>query len=130
MPPRNRGETLLFVDAETETLVGFGTWRHRDVILPWGTERAIGIEWVGVDVSYQHQRTDEGSSIVERIIITLEARAGDHELSTPDMPLFLEVDAENQHAQDVWEHLGFRFLEPVEVLHRGRYRRMLRSPSV
>lgn len=126
---KGRRETILVIDDDTGAFVGFGTWRHREVPLPWGTERAITIEWFGVDVRYQGQRTEAGYSVATTLFETLESKAREHELSTDDMPLFLEVDVDNEDAQGFWEHLGFEFLESVEVLQRGRYRRMLRSAS-
>jgi hypothetical protein len=109
--------------------VGFGTWRHRNVNLPDGSEdRAIEIEWLGVDVNYQGQRTEEDASICRTIFETLEDRARSHEKSTSDMPLVLEVDVRNEAAQGVWEHFGFEFFEWA-VVRKDRYLRMIRPAS-
>lgn len=126
--PEERGETVVGIDTDTEALVGFGTWLHRAVHLPTGRELAIGIEWLGVDTAYQGQRTEEGPSIATTLFETLERRARGNSLSTPDMPLVLEVDARDEHAQGFWRHLGFEFVEWAEVANE-RYLRMLRSAS-
>jgi GNAT superfamily N-acetyltransferase len=106
-------------------LVGFGTWRHR---LSSGPNLAIGIEWLGVARDYQGKRLQDGSSIAGAIFDTLEARARTHDASTPDMPLVLEVDVDNGHAQSVYEHWGFVFLEVVGTGPR-RYNRLIRGAS-
>jgi ribosomal protein S18 acetylase RimI-like enzyme len=92
------------------------------------SELAIEIEWLGVDVNYQGQRTETGDSIARTIFETVEQRARAHELSTPDMPLVLEVDEDNVDAQGFWEHLEFEFFEWAEV-ESDRYLRMIRSAS-
>jgi ribosomal protein S18 acetylase RimI-like enzyme len=117
------------LDAETEALVGYATWRHREVHLPWGQEQAISIEWFGVDTAYQGQRTPEDASIATTLFETVEKRAREDEMSAPDMPIFLEVDVDNSQARGFWEYLGFDYIEDVEVLSKGRYRRMLQSAS-
>jgi ribosomal protein S18 acetylase RimI-like enzyme len=91
-------------------------------------ELAIEIEWFGVDVHYQGQRTEEGDSIARTLFETVEYRAHAHGLSTPDMPLVLEVDEDNLDAQGFWEHLGFELFEWAQV-ESDRYLRMIRSAS-
>jgi ribosomal protein S18 acetylase RimI-like enzyme len=122
-------ETIVAFDADSNAPVGYATWRHREADLPNGqSERAIEIEWFGVDVNYQHQRTDDDESIANKIFVTVEQRARSHEQSTQDMPLILEVDADNIGAQGFWEHLGFEFFEWAAV-GDDRYLRMIRSAS-
>lgn len=126
--PSKRGETFLFYDADNDALVSFANWRHRDVKMPYGPDVAISIEWLGIAVGYQGEKTTDGPSICRRLIETVEQRARSHERSTPDTPLYLEVDARNEHAENVYRHFGFQLLDSVEVNLRGRYRRMALAP--
>lgn len=96
--------------------------------MPYGLDVVISIDWLGIAVGYQGEKTAEGPSICRRLIETVEQRARSHERSAPDTPLYLEVDARNEHAESVYRHLGFQLLDSVEVLLRGRYRRMVLAP--
>ena len=127
LKPSRRGETILAYDAANNAPVGFANWRHRNVELPLGEEGVIAVEWVGITRDYQGEKTDEGPSIARRLLETVERRARQDGASTPDMPLYLEVDARNEHAEERYRHLGFVRADSVEVLERGRYRRMVRA---
>jgi len=121
------------MDAERDDrVVAYGTWMHRQVEL-WDhpPETAIGIEWFGVDIAYQGQRTVDDESIAKTLFSTIEMRAREDTNSTPDMPLVLEVDEENTVAQGFWTHLGFEYLDTVVVEPpRRQYLRMFRAPSM
>ena len=95
--------------------------------MPDGPDEVIALEWIGIALAYQHKRTNDNKSIARSILETVEARARENERSAPEMPLYLEVDARNHHATQVYAHLGFELIDSVDVLTRGRYRRMVRS---
>jgi ribosomal protein S18 acetylase RimI-like enzyme len=126
---KDQGETILFVDEHTGAPAGYATWRHRNLQLPHGKEIVIELHFMGVAVDYQHTRCSNGDSVATQIFDTVEAAARAHERSTPDMPIVLEVDPGNEHAQKVYEHWEFEHLEYEDVLVRGRYNRMLRPAS-
>jgi hypothetical protein len=130
-PPDEPREVILVSDAQTGAPVGYSSWRHRYANMRSGVqERAIEIEWFGIDVSYQAHRTEDDESIAAVLLQTVEDRARSHPDSTVDMPLVLEVDKENLKGQDVWEHFHFRFFEWAEVgAQNDRYLRMIRSAS-
>ncbi len=125
--PGPRGETILVEDLDLGHLVGFGTWRHRELSVGDHTETVIYIAWFGVDDAYQGRRTEEDRSIASTLFDTLEARARAHPSSTDDMCLMLEVHTDNTRARGFWEHLGFEYLDTVVVPVNERYRRMIRG---
>jgi ribosomal protein S18 acetylase RimI-like enzyme len=107
-------------------MIGFGSWKHRQVQSPEGSLQEIVIDWFGVDRAYQGQKSTEGYSWADQLYATVEADACSN--SVPNASIALEVRWDNDHAIKFWERQGFRFEEEVFVASgSGRaYRRMIR----
>jgi ribosomal protein S18 acetylase RimI-like enzyme len=126
----NRGETIIFSDADTDAFVGYVTWRLRKLRLPHDDKqrRVIELHYLGIVPAYRGQKCAAGESIASQMFATAEAAARSHSKARPDMPVVLEVEVENDHARavyvDRWEFESLGFREPYngrryEVLWRA-----------
>ena len=130
--PHDRGHTIVFTDGDTGALVGYITWRIRKLRLPHDNKqrKVIEMHYIGVVVAYRGEKSTGGESIASQMFATAEAAARADSKARPDMPVVLEVEAENAHAREVYvERWGFEPLGFREPASGRRYEVLARAAS-
>jgi hypothetical protein len=105
-PQNDRGHTILFFDGDGAEPIGFVTWRIRKEHIHDGEpkRKAIQIHFMGLAGAYHGAKSTLGCSVAtamfERALDAGEAAGG-------PLPVLIDVENENTHARDVYDHWLF-----------------------
>jgi len=125
---RQRSQTLLGYDAESGSLVGYGTWDYIEELGGQAAETHLEVAWFGLDKAFQGQRDEtSGEKLADLLYSTLEDDARASLKTSDDMPFTLACDVENQRGRYFWERHGYRLIgPPYPEVEDARYYRMVR----
>ncbi len=124
---RDREKVLVASIRDTDTIVGFGAWKHVVSSLPGDDQRVIRVPYFGVDAHFQGEHIESGESCADTLYSSLEADAVSHPDSSPEMQIELFCDTENERGLRFWSRQGFQVIGTADGRSRdGQYYRMRR----